>query len=189
MIGALIEGVQQSILPCSWVILMPAILVGAGTGPFRVLASFAVSAGLFVWIMVAGWIVLPVWVAGLALATGAVLWWSRGLTWSVAALIGAGSAWAWQPCVGEQLGKALNTAQHDPLGALPGLMAFILGAALVGLVLGRGVRMLAGHRLTGHGRIYGPALVAVLGLTMVVGLYGRVASVLARWSTSLWSSL
>ncbi|MFZ0626083.1 MAG: hypothetical protein WAN34_06290, partial [Acidimicrobiia bacterium] len=114
MIPALIEGVAQSPLPCSWVVLVPAVLIGVSTARVWVLVSFASSVALLAWIAVAGWLVPPLWIAGLAIAIGALGWWRYGPGVGPAIAIGAGAAWAWQPCVGEELAKALNTAQVDP---------------------------------------------------------------------------
>ncbi|MFZ0625937.1 MAG: hypothetical protein WAN34_05545 [Acidimicrobiia bacterium] len=186
MIPALIEGVAQSPLPCSWVVLIPAVLIGLSTSRVWVLVSFASSVALLAWTTVAGWLVLPLWIAGLAIVIGAFGWWRYGLGVGPAIAIGAGAAWAWQPCVGEELAKALNTAQLDPWAALPSLAAFMIGVVVVGLAIGQLLRKILrkrfGHRLDQ----VGAAVVGIIGLTMIVGLYSPIASVLARWSTLWW---
>lgn len=186
MIPALFEGVAQSPLPCSWVVLVPAVLIGLSTPRVWVLASFASSVTLLAWIAVAGWLVPSLWVAGLAIATGALGWWRYGLGVGPGIAIGAGTAWAWQPCVGEELARALNTAQVDPWAALPSFAAFMIGIVVVGLAVGQLLRKILrkyfGHRLDRFGAL----VVGIIGLTMIVGLYSRLASVLARWSTSWW---
>lgn len=187
MIAALVEGVAQSVLPCSWVVTIPAVLVGMATSRPTVLASFAGSVALFIWTGVAGWLVVPVWVAGMALVAGAAGWWMRGLGPVEAAATGAGAAWAWRPCVGEELGRALNTAQQDPLAALPGLAAFILGVVFVGLVIGHVVRVVTRRTLETRRSRIGAGAIVLVGASMIVGLYSSVASVLARWSTSIWT--
>ena len=136
MIVPLFEGIAQSLLPCSWVVVLPAVALSVSTKRIRVMGVFTIAVMLGSWIAVSGWFAPPVWVAGVALLAGAVIWWRSGSTVVQAGAVGVGAAWAWQPCVGEELGQVLNTAQHDPLSALPGLAGFMLGLALVGLGLG-----------------------------------------------------
>ena len=187
MIGAFGEGVAQSLLPCSWILLLPAIVLGLATRRTAVLGVFAGVVVLTAWIAVAGWLVPPLWLAGAALLGGGLLWWRAGATFGPAALVGMGSAWAWQPCVGPELGDALTTAQYDPVAALGGLGMFLLGVLVVGL----GVWLAGGVVLDRFGKSpsakVGAGVMGALGLTMVVGLYPRISSELARWSTSLWA--
>lgn len=187
MIPALWEGITQSLLPCSWTILLPAIALGIESRRWRVFIVFSVSVVLAAWAAVAGWFVAAVWVAGAMLLGGALLWWRRGVNALVAAVIGIGSAWAWRPCVGAELGNALTTAQTDPLAALPGLAMFLLGVVGVGVAVGVGVGV-AMERLKRRPPTRAGAVVAgIYGLTMVLGIYPRLASELARWSTELWA--
>ncbi|HEY5889566.1 MAG TPA: hypothetical protein VIW94_02545 [Acidimicrobiia bacterium] len=187
MIGALLEGIGQSLLPCSWILLVPAIGIGVALPGVRVMAAmFSASLG-FAWLAVSGWWVLPLPLSGLLIVVGAVLWWYRDLDIWSAALIGAGAAAAWQPCVGPELGAVLNLAQTDPLAAAPGLAAFILGVSAVGLGIGWAI----GHFLPG--RFYNPTVRAVTvvigatGVSMIVGLYPALSSALAGWSYALWA--
>ena len=78
MIGAFVEGIAQSLLPCSWVLLFPAVALGIGTRRVAVLASFAGAVVLTAWIAAAGWFVAPLWLAGAALLAGGLLWWRLG---------------------------------------------------------------------------------------------------------------
>ena len=186
MISALVEGIAQSLLPCSWTLLLPAVTLGLATRRVAVLGTFAVAAVLTAWIAVAGWVIPPLWLAGVALLVGGLLWWRLGPGSGAAAMIGVGSAWAWQPCVGPELGEALTTAQSDPWSAFGGLAMFLLGVVGVGL----GIGVAGGFLLDRLGKEpltkAGAFVVAVLGLTMVVGLYPKIASTLAQWSTALW---
>lgn len=187
MIPALLEGVAQSPLPCSWVVLVPALLVGLSTSRARALVAFAGCVALLAWITVTGWLVFPLWIAGLAMTVGAALWWRYQLGIWAAVLIGAGAAWAWQPCVGEELAKALNTAQVDPWAALPGLAAFMVGVVLVGLSVGQLTRVIVERGLYLRVGRFGSVVVGTLGVLMLVGLYSPISSVLARWSTAWWA--
>ncbi len=209
MIGALVEGITQSVLPCSWTVLIPAVAVGMSTGGWWTPASFWVALWISSGMVASGLLASPpVWLAGLVLTAGALFWWvvlrsirvgvppghrrhlgngSRGpaRTASVGAvfLVGAGTAWAWRPCVGPSLGEVLNAALRDPWSAVGGLAAFLLGLAGVGVVLGRLVVRLS-RRDLGRPAVIG---VAVIGLTMLAGIYPAISSALARWSTALWA--
>ena len=187
MIGPLFEGIAQSILPCSWVVLLPALLVGVGTRRVRVLAVFALALVASSWIAIAGWFAPPVWFAGLALLLGAVVWYRVGPSWIAATAVGVGAGLAWQPCVGEELAQVLNTAQSSPLAALPGLTAFMFGILLVGLgvgvIVGLAIQRFTDHQLDRPTAV----IIGLLGVSMMVGVYSSIASVLARWSTALWA--
>lgn len=187
MIAAFVEGIAQSLLPCSWILLIPAATLGLATRRIAVLATFAGAVVLTAWFAVAGWVVPPLWLAGAALLIGGVLWWRLGSIHGAAAVIGVGAAWAWRPCVGPELGEALTTAQYDPWLAFGGLAMFLLGVLAVGL----GIGLAGGVLLARFGRSpsvkAGAVVVGALGLTMVVGLYPKIASTLAQWSTALWA--
>lgn len=185
MISALAEGAVQSLLPCSWTLLGPAFLIGiGGRRPLPAAASWA-AVIIGAWVLVAGWLVPPLWVAGLCILGGSLLWWRRGLGAAAGALIGLGAAWAWRPCVGAALGTVLNGAQVDPVGAVWGLAAFLTGVIGIGVLLGFGARRLARDR--GWIERAGAVALSVLGVVMVAGWYPWIASELARWSFSLWA--
>ena len=187
MIGAFVEGIAQSLLPCSWVLLLPAVVLGFGTRRAAVLASFAGAVALTAWIAAAGWFVAPLWLAGAALLVGGLLWWRLGATYVPAVIIGAGAAWAWRPCVGPELGEALTTAQYDPVAAFGGLAMFLLGVIAVGLAIGLAGGVALEWLRRGPSTKAGAGAIAALGLTMVLGVYPTIASMLARWSTALWA--
>lgn len=188
MIGALIEGVTQALLPCSWVLLIPAVAIGVTRPKWLERAALLVSVILFAWLAVAGDTVLPAWLSGLLLVAGASIWWSRGSGWISASLIGSGAAAAWEPCVGPRLGVVLNQAQVDPVGAIPGLSAFLFGVIAVGFALGWVIaRILSGATAMRFASRFGTAVVGVLGATMVAGVYPAISSLLSSWSYWLWA--
>lgn len=187
MIGAFGEGIAQSLLPCSWILLLPAIVLGLGTRQAAVFGAFAGAVVLAAWIAVAGWFVAPVWLAGAVLLAGGLLWWRFGATYGPTVLVGMGSAWAWQPCVGPELGEALTTAQYDPVAALGGLAVFLLGVLVVGLGIGMAGGVVLDRFGKGASAKIGAVVIGALGLIMIFGLYPAIASELARWSTTLWA--
>lgn len=187
MIPAFLEGVAQSLLPCSWIIVVPAVLVGLSGARLAILGAFTGSVVVFIWTLVSGLVVPSLWVAGLTLVAGAALWWIRGFGVLAAIAIGAGVSWAWRPCVGTELGQAINTAQQDPLSAFPGLAAFTLGLLVVGLTIGALLRLIVRRFGVWSPRGFGPIGIGLIGLAIVLGVYSSAASLLARWSTSLWS--
>ncbi len=186
MIAAFAEGLTQALLPCSWILVLPAIALGLGTRKAAILGVFAGSVVFTAWIAVAGWIVPPVWLAGVAFLIGGSLWWRFGPTYAPVAIVGIGAGRAWQPCVGPELGLALTTAQQDPFAAFGGLAMFLIGVIIVGLAVGVGIGALA-RRWTDHVDKVGAVVAIVIGLTMVVGIYPEISSTLAKWSTTLWA--
>lgn len=187
MIGAFFEGITQSLLPCSWILLVPAIVVGGSRPRVRVMGAMVVATILIAWLAVAGLLVLPLPVSGLLMVGAAVYWWFRGLdTWS-SALVGAAASSAWQPCVGPHLGEVLNRAQVDAWGAAPGLAVFILGVLLVGFLVGWAATRLLGDRVSNRIERSGAVVLGLIGITMTIGIYQTIASMLAGWSYSLWA--
>jgi cytochrome c-type biogenesis protein len=187
MIAAFVEGVTQSLLPCSWIVLFTAILIGLTRPTPRVLVAFAAASVLFAWLAVAGWAVLNLALSGILMLGGGLIWWSRGSGIGPAALVGAGAASAWQPCVGPQLGSILNLAQADALRALPGLASFIVGIIVVGAAIGWGAARLLGDRAAGPVNRIGAIVSGVIGLVMLLGLYPAISSALVSWSYRLWA--
>lgn len=183
MIAAFGEGVAQALLPCSWTLLVPAFALGLATRRPVVLGTFAGAVVVAAWLAVAGWVTPPIPVAGIAFLAGGILWWRLGATIVPAAAVALGAAWAWQPCVGPELGEALTTAQRDPVAALGGIAAFVLGVLAVGMAAGLVVGRWSGERLARAGAV----VAGLLGATMVIGIYPRIASTLAQWSTALWA--
>jgi hypothetical protein len=183
MIAAFGEGIAQSLLPCSWTLLLPAVAFGLGTRRPLVLGTYAAVIVAATWTAAAGRLVPPVWVAGVAFLVGGILWWWLGPTVAPATAVALGAAWAWAPCVGPELGEALTTAQRDPVAAFGGIAAFVLGVVAVGLASGTLLGRWSGKRLDRAGAVFA----GLLGVTMVIGIYPQIASTLARWSTALWA--
>jgi cytochrome c biogenesis protein CcdA len=185
MIGPFLEGVWQSPLPCSWIILAASLLLGMAARRVMEVAVFACGLIVAVWLVASGWLAPPLWVAGSSMALGGVAMWRWGSGPLQAVAVGVGAAWAWQPCVGPELGGVLDMAQTDPVGALPGLAAFLIGLLLVGVVLGVGIARLIRARTDRDPARIGAVLAMALGLLMVSGVYQKVASALLSWSNQI----
>lgn len=211
MIGAVIEGVTQSVLPCSWTVLVPSVAVGMSSRRWPTPALFWGTLWLSSGMVATGWLRSPpLWLAGALLSAGASLYWlvvpgsirarpapinrrdhqgkgppgpTRAVPALAMVLVGAGTAWAWRPCVGPALGEVLNAALGGSWSAVGGLAAFLAGLAGVGVILGRLVVRLSRRDL----RRPAATVVAAIGLTMLVGIYPAISSTLARWSTALWA--
>lgn len=187
MIGALLEGVTQSVLPCSWTVLLPSIAVGISARRWSTPVWFWASVWISAWAIASGALASPpIWLAGSILTAGAFFYWlapARSVSTVAVLLVGIGTAWAWRPCVGPALGEVLNTALTHPWSALPGLAAFLVGLTGAGIVLGRMTVRLSHHDWRRPAAIG----MAGIGLTMLVGIYPAISSTLARWSLALWA--
>lgn len=196
MFASLIEGVESLRLPCSWVLLIPAIAVtvfGRRRTPL-VVSAFVAAAMLVAWLRFAGW-----WFAtphgavqiglGAAIVLSAVLAWRNdtGLFDAlVAGVAGLAAAWTWIPCVGPELGETLNGARTAPFEHIGGTVAFLAGQFLPFiLVAAAGVLAPRLHdRLDNRNVIgFGALLLVVVGLLFVTTLFDDIASELARRST------
>lgn len=181
----MVEGIAQSLLPCSWIIVLTAFVVGLGATRLRTILSFSFVVMFAAWAFISGWVNPPLWIAGFAVLGGGLAWWRWGPGTAQTAAVGVGSVWAWQPCVGRELGAVLSAAQTDPIAALPGIVGFVTGLLIVGLGLGLALgwwlRRRTGLELSQPTAIF----FIVLGLLMVSGLWASVASFFAMWSTKI----
>jgi cytochrome c biogenesis protein CcdA len=140
MFDLVVEGVDSLRLPCSWVILLPAlgITVFARRRNALTIVIFTVAAALVAWVRFAGW-----WFAvpdgaeqiviGLVLAMATVAAWRIGHPvgdGALAAAVAVAAVSAWIPCVGPHLGELLNEARSAPWANAPGTLAFVLGLML-----------------------------------------------------------
>lgn len=145
MLDLLAEGVGSIRLPCTWVLLVPAIGVTlfGRRRPAAVLASFVVAVIAIAWFRFSGWwFEVPQGVVqiglGVAMVSAALVAWrrDRGSTDVLAAgIAGAIASWAWIPCVGNKLGDLLNTIRDSPGANLGGTAAYLVGILLPFVVL------------------------------------------------------
>lgn len=186
------EGIRSGVLPCSYSILVVGLvlLVLRKRERVGVLGVFAGFTILSAWIAVAGVsnalagraVAVLLVIGGLSLA----LWVNRrpaGL--GAAALLGTFAGANWLPCVGEELGNVLNTAQDEPAGTLLLLAVYLVGVMIplvaVVAVLGYApaVRRLADGRWAAWAA---RAALAAVGALVLTGHYDTVLSSLFRWS-------
>lgn len=186
------EGIRSSLLPCSYsVLLIGVALVLLRKGErLQVLGVFAGFTVLSAWIraagisnLLAGRLVTSLLVVG-GLAA-ALLVSSRKAGLVAAAFVGAFAGATWLPCVGEELGTVLTSAQDDPGAAVLFMAVYLIGvmvplvavAALLAYV--PVARRWADGRLVAVGAGTAMAALAVLVLT---DFYDSLLSTLARWS-------
>jgi cytochrome c biogenesis protein CcdA len=191
----LFEGVESLRLPCSWVLLIPALAMtvfGRRRTPL-VIVVFAAAAMLVAWLRFAGWwFEVPrgaVQIAlGFVIMSGAALAWKsdEGLVDAgVAGIAGMSAVWAWTPCVGPHLADVLNNARRDPFDQIGGTIAFIFGLLLpFVLIAAAGVLLPRLQEKLEHRSIVttGAILLGGVGLLFSTTLYDDLASALFRIS-------
>lgn len=193
------EAVRAALQPCSYSILILAVVVLGLRGPrprLPALGIFFAATALAAWIPFFG--VDPLLDGRLAgtigLAAGLLLagWHTRrpeARSWPGMvgmALVGAFAGATWLPCVGEELGAVLTAATRDPWPGLPGLALYLLGTMWVAIALATVAdhtppvrRFLENARVVIGFRVVGTIVV----VAVAVDLYPTVLSHLARVST------
>jgi len=192
----LAEGIDSLRLPCSWVLLIPAIglAVFGRRRSALIIGTYVFAAGLIAFLRFGGWwfatpsslIQIPLGLVLLAAIFGA---WKvdRPVTDGlVAGLSGVAAAWSWIPCVGPHLGDLLNEARTDPWSQLGGTFAYIVGL-LIPFVIIAALDQLFPElrtRLERPGVILaGVVLLSLFGLALATTVFDDFSSELARRST------
>jgi cytochrome c biogenesis protein CcdA len=192
----LAEGIESLRLPCSWVLLIPAIglAVFGRRRSALIIGTYVFAAGLIAFLRFGGWwfatpsslIQIPLGLVLLAAIFGA---WKvdRPVTDGlVAGLSGVAAAWSWIPCVGPHLGDLLNEARTDPWSQLGGTFAYIVGL-LIPFVIIAALDQLFPElrtRLERPGVILaGVVLLSLFGLALATTVFDDFSSELARRST------
>ena len=196
MFRLLAEGIDSLRLPCSWVLLIPAIglAVFGRRRSALIIGTYVFAAGLIAFLRFGGWwfatpsslIQIPLGLVLLAAIFGA---WKvdRPVTDGlVAGLSGVAAAWSWIPCVGPHLGDLLNEARTDPWSQLGGTFAYIVGL-LIPFVIIAALDQLFPElrtRLERPGVILaGVVLLSLFGLALATTVFDDFSSELARRST------
>ena len=193
------EAVRAALQPCSYSILILAVVVLGLRGPrprVPALGVFYAATVLAAWIPFVG--VDPLVdgrLAGtIALLAGLVLagWHRKGKDAPTVvgmvgvALVGAFAGATWIPCVGRELGTVLTAATRDPWPGLAGLALYLLGTMWIALVAAivsdyappvrrflENARVVIGFRVVG----------TIVVVAVAVDLYPTVLSHLARISS------
>ena len=141
------EALRAGLQPCSYSLLILAVVVLGLRAPRRLLPAFGVyfaATALFAWIPFVG--VNPLldgrFAGTVGLLAGLILagWHTHVRTapgWlgmAGVALVGAFAGATWLPCVGRELGTVLTAATRDPWPGLAGLVPYLLGTMWIALV-------------------------------------------------------
>ncbi len=196
MIELLAEGTESLRLPCSWLLVLPAL--GAALGGRRravlVTAVFVLVASTVAWLRFSGF-----WPLGdLANATQAVVGLAMLLAVGLAsrtdsplshaglaAVSGIAGAWAWIPCVGPHLGDVINGAGVEPFNHIGGTLAFVTGLLVPFIILAAAdyVSPTLADKTSQDGVVKaGLVLTALVGILFGVTLFDDLAGELARLS-------
>ena len=187
----LVEALRSGLLPCSYSILLPALLLlGLRKQGERceVLGLFYPATVLLAWLPLAGFdLMLDHRLGGAAvLGVGLALTASRFRVGAGGpALVGAFAGATWLPCVGPELGSVLTRGLVEPATAVLPLALYLAGvmvpSALIYLLAAKdtGFRsFLARPRV----RLGFQAAAALLPVAVVTGGYDRLVGELARLS-------
>lgn len=188
------EAIRSAFLPCSFALLIPALVVTTLT-PSKArpptLGVYLGSASLLAWLPfvrittpldhnIGGAIALG---AGLALLIRTA---GLGPSAGAGALIGAFAGSTWIPCVGAEFGGILNSGLEQPISAVIPMLVYVLGVLMPIVVVVALVEFVPSvQRFVEMPSVRWPALGigAALGIVVLVGAYPTLLSELARRST------
>lgn len=198
LVAAGLEAVRATVLPCSFLLVVPAALAVVSTGASRVaIAATGLAAVAGGWLAVSAdglagdgvTRVLAVAVlaaVGLAVYSAADNWQKppRPVVHGALAVVatGAGTLW-WRPCVAPELGRILNGIASDATGQLPAMAAYMVGAMVPVMGLAFALRALdLGPERRRWVQGSAVAILAALAVAVAAGHHEAVAGSLARWS-------
>lgn len=200
-----LEGIDAVRLPCTLAVLVPAValVLAAGRRAGIALVGFVLAAAVVAWARFGGrWFDDPGTLTslGLGVVSAALfigLWWNTGdergaridqaqLAAGAGLVVGATTAWLWQPCVGPRLGAIINGAPDDGLTALPPTLAYLAGATIVATALTLApvalprATVVRDHPITSR---IGAGLGVAIGLTIAISRYDDIVAELLRHSS------
>ena len=188
------EAIRSAFLPCSFALLIPAVVVTALSRSSTRLATVGVyltAASLLAWLPFIR-VTTPLdHNLGGAIALGAgltIFLKTRGLGASLGAgaLLGAFAGSTWIPCVGAEFGGILNSGLEQPSSALIPMLIYVLGVLMpIGVIIALLEFVPAARRLIERHAVRWTAvgIGAALGVVVLVGAYPTLLSELARRST------
>lgn len=196
MFGLLAEGIESLRLPCSWVLLIPAIglAVFGRRRSALIIGAYVFAAGLIAFLRFGGWwfatpstlVQIPLGLILLAIIFGAWKADRAATDGLVAAAAGVAAAWSWIPCVGPRLGDLLNAARNDPWGQAGGTFAYMVGLLVPFIMIAALDQLFPELRERLHRPAVvatGVALLALFGAALATTVFDDIASELARRST------
>jgi len=196
MLELLAEGIESLRLPCSYVLLAPAIGVAlfARRRSGITIGAYVLAAALISWLRFAGWWFEapsgPIQVlSGAAIIVVCVVAFRNdhyAADVVLGGVTGTVAVWSWIPCVGPELGGLLNRVGDSPWANAAGTAAFIIGllAPFVILAAAEAAFPRLSDLLDREAiRMAGAVVVLTVGLLLMVTLFDDVASELAQRST------
>jgi cytochrome c biogenesis protein CcdA len=196
MLELFAEGIESLRLPCSYVILAPAIGIAlfARRRSGITIGAFVLAAVLISWLRFAGWWFetpsgLTQILAGAAILVTCTVAFRTDHAVSDAvlgAVTGATAVWSWIPCVGPELGDLLNRVGESPWANAAGTASFMMGLLAPFVILAAAEAAFPRlHELLDQRvfRVLGATLIFMLGLLVMLTLFDDVASELAQRST------
>ena len=186
--GLMAEAIRSAFLPCSFALLIPAlVLIGISRAQERTptLGVFAAAAALFAWLP---FLDLPVLVdtnlgGAMALAAGMfVITTHRGLgpTLLGGMLVGAFAGSTWIPCVGSEFGTILNRGVECPITALAPMTLYVIGVLVPAIVVLALIEFIPGVGTLAEAPAVLWSAIAVGVLLAGIVLFGRYTSLLSE---------
>ncbi len=199
MIGPFAEAVRASTQPCTFLLVVPAVVaVVAARARWSSLVTVLVAAVVGGWwfasnaFVLDGWLLRLTGVAVIALLGIVVVGDRRpdatvlSDEWVAAAVAGIvtliATQW-WRPCVGAELGAILTDAQDGLAGQLPAMAAYMLGAMVPAAVVVLAVQVLQpSARVLDVGALGALAIGVVVAGALALGQHEEVVITLTRWT-------
>lgn len=203
VIGPFAEAVRATAQPCTFLLIVPTMTaVVACRARWQALVAAVLAGILGGWVLIDNRWILDGWLlrvsATLVIALLVVVASQRlrssiprvagglehdvSLAGIVAVITFAATLW-WRPCVGEELGRILNGAQHGTVGQLIPMTAYMLGALVpVAAVVAVRYAVQPSERMLEPIVWVSAALGVVISASLVAGRHDDVVVALTRWT-------
>ena len=202
VVGPFAEAVRATSQPCTFLLIVPAVAaVVAARATWQALIGATVAAVVGGWILAdntflleGAWLRLSAVGVVLAMVTlvlpvdrlSGQTWGQVTAPWTRAAIVAfvvlVASQW-WRPCVGEELGAILTSAQDGMSGQLLPMAAYMLGAMVpVAAVVAVRYAVEPGSRALTACAGGGAAIGLVVAAFLVAGRHDSVVITLTRWT-------
>ncbi len=192
VVSLVVEGAQSAILPCSTVLLVPALgALLAARSRHAVVAAMTIGVGALAALVRFADIIdqFPGWLIGVCLLAGTALVWvgekRLALVSAGAALIGIGASQLWEPCVGEHFGRLVTDLPNERLSQVVPFALYFLAVNTPIVLVAAGVGALSDERrraIETSGAALGAAIVGLIGVLALVGQTDQLIARLVSWS-------